>query len=94
MNTSSIDTLDVRQAMLDSLGYPAPPDCTALAQRIRYAGNTQQLWHLRGDLMQALALQRGEGWAADELGRITRLFDQGLPRGLASCVSRAQMRAA
>ena len=86
MNTSSIDTLDVRQAMLDSLGYPAPPDCMSLAQRIRYAGNTQQLWHLRGDLMQALALQRGEGWAAGELGRITQLFDQGLPRGLASCV--------
>jgi hypothetical protein len=87
-----MDTLDVRQAMLDSLGYPAPPGCNALAQRIRYAGNTQQLWHLRGELMQALALQRGEGWAAGELGRITQLFDQGLPRGLASCVRSYQPR--
>ena len=89
MNTSSIDTLDVRQAMLDSLGTAAPPGCNGLAQRIRHAGDQQQLWHLRGDLMLALALMRGEVWAADQLGRITRLFDEGLPQGLASCV-RAQ----
>ena len=93
MNNSSLDTVDVRQAMLDSLGHPAPPGCGGLAQRIKHAGDTQQLWHLRGDLMLALALMRGEVWAADELGRITQLFDVGLPRGLASCVSRTQVRA-
>lgn len=93
MNHSSIDTVAVRQAMLDSLGHPAPPGCNGLAQRIQQAGDPQQLWYLRGDLMLALALMRGEVWAADELGRITRKFEAGLPRGLASCVGRGQPRA-
>lgn len=93
MINSSIDTADVSQAMLDVLGYPVPQNCAGLAQRIRYACDPQQLWHLRGDLMLALALRRGEVWAAEELARITRLFQTGLPHGLASCVGRAQGRA-
>ena len=93
MNHSSIAIVDVRRAMLDSLGHPAPPGCNGLAQRIKHAGDPQQLWYLRGDLMLALALMRGETWASQELGRITQLFEEGLPRGLASCVVRAQLRA-
>ena len=86
-------TDDVRQAMLESLGSPPPAQCRSLCLRIRFAGNTQHLWHMRGELMQALALMRGEAWAAGTLARITPLFGEGLPQGIARSMSRGQLRA-
>jgi hypothetical protein len=92
VKTLSMETAEVRQAMLDSLGDPLSPACSGLRSRIQGANDLQNLWHLRGDLMQALALMRGESRAADELGQITRLFETGLPQGLARGLQRANGR--
>ena len=86
---SFFDMMDgVRQAMLDSLGDPPPGECAGLCLRIRKASDMEHLWHLRGDLMLALALIRGEAHAAQVLARITAMFEQGLPRGLAGTLKR------
>src|SRR5512133_562812 len=63
-----------REAMLESLGRPVPPRGESLARRIRAAGDLQALWHLRGELMQALALSRGEARATETLARLTPLL--------------------
>ena len=74
MNKPSMETALVRQAMLDALGNTATPSHFNLRLRISNAADTQRLWHLRPDLMQALALTHGEGRATQSLQQITRLF--------------------
>ena len=89
---SFVGTTDcVRKAMLEALGDPAPASCNGLCQRIRHASDMQHLWHMRGELMLALALMRGEASAADALARITPLFEEGLPRGLAGSLHRSPL---
>lgn len=86
---SFCETTDgVRQAMLEALGDPVPGNCAGLGLRIKCATDMQHLWHLRSELMLALALSRGEASAAQAVARITPLFDQGLPRGLVGCLNR------
>ncbi|MBI5279072.1 MAG: hypothetical protein HY854_21735 [Burkholderiales bacterium] len=64
---------EIRTAMLVALGDPAPPTIS-LMLRIRHALDTERLWYLRPELMQALGWQHGEARAAAELARITAMF--------------------
>lgn len=77
----------VRQTMLRALGADVPRECAALPLRIRYAVDAQRLWYLRAELMQALARVHGEAHAAQQLARVTEMFHDLLPRGLASSLA-------
>jgi len=74
----------IRQAMLDVLGWPVPRGCEGLLLRIQHALDAERLWYLRGDLMQALAYKHGEQPAAEQLARISAMFQGVLPPSLAS----------
>jgi hypothetical protein len=78
----------IRRAMLEALGESVPPRFATLKLRIAHADDTEGLWYLRSELMQALAFMHGELRAAAELARITEMFHEMLPRGLASCVAK------
>ena len=75
---------DIREAMLDSIGESSSKEFPQLTRRIRYAGEIQGLWYLRGELMAALAARHGETAAREQIGHITGLFKGVLPPGLAS----------
>ena len=51
----------------------------SLIRRIRFANDLQELWYIRSDLMTALAFTRGEQQAQQEIGTISKMFDQLLP---------------
>ena len=89
MNTFSMETTDVRQAMLACLGDPLPANCKGLSHRIQSAPDQAHLWHLREELMLVLALRRGEVWAANVLAGITAMFAGGTKRPQAGPASRA-----
>jgi hypothetical protein len=78
----------IRRAMLEALGESVPPRFGTLKLRIEHAEDTECLWYLRSELMRALAFMHGELRAAAELVRITEMFHEVLPRGLASCLSK------
>ncbi|HYF05999.1 MAG TPA: hypothetical protein VD970_00115 [Acetobacteraceae bacterium] len=71
---------DIREAMLELLGDHGPRQYPNVTRRIRYAGDVQGLWYLRGDLMAALANLHGEVVARERIEAITELF-QGLVPG-------------
>jgi hypothetical protein len=75
---------DIRTSMLELLGHNGPARFPQLARRIRYAGELQGLWYLRGDLMAALASMRGEAFARERLREVSDLFQGLLPGGLSS----------
>lgn len=75
---------DIREAMLELVGDSGSKEFPQLTRRIRYAGEIQGLWYLRGELMAALAARHGETAAREQVGRITVLFKGVLPRSLAS----------
>ncbi|WBY02035.1 hypothetical protein PE066_00405 [Ramlibacter tataouinensis] len=75
---------EIREAMLDLVGETASQDFPQLTRRIRYAGEIQGLWYLRGELMAALAARHGETIAREQIGGITTLFKGVLPPGLAA----------
>ncbi|MCJ0763225.1 hypothetical protein [Variovorax terrae] len=70
-------TEDIREQMLDSLGQDGARQFTQITRRVRYAGDVQALWYLRGELMAALAAMHGEALARDTMGTLTAMF-QGL----------------
>ena len=75
---------DIREAMLgllDEDGFRRFPHVT---RRIRYAGDVQGLWYLRGDLMGALAAIHGESSARESIQAITQMFNGLLPGSLNS----------
>ncbi|HYD75599.1 hypothetical protein [Ramlibacter sp.] len=74
---------DIRDAMLELIGESASKEFPQLTRRIRYAGEIQGLWYLRGELMAALAERHGETVARQQVERITSLFKGMLPPGLA-----------
>lgn len=76
----------IRHAMLDSLGETGDSEFPQTASKVRYAGDVQGLWYLRGELMEALANLHGEVSARRTVEHLTSLFDGLLPRGLASRV--------
>lgn len=78
----------IRRAMLDALGESVAPRFATLKLRIEHAEDTERLWYLRSELMQALAFMHGELRAASELVRVTEMFHEVLPKGLASCLAK------
>lgn len=72
----------VRQAMSEALGPDGQARFVVLATRIRCARDVMALWHLRADLMAALAALRGEAAARAQLAKVTAAFDGLLPPGL------------
>jgi hypothetical protein len=77
-------TEDIREAMLGALGDQGSRDCPQVTRRIRYAGDIQALWYLRGDLMAALAAMHGEVVARQKVAGITAQFRGLLPGSLNS----------
>ncbi len=75
---------DIREAMLALLGDQGPLRHPQVTRRIRYAGDVQGLWYLRGDLMAALAAMHGEVQAREQLQAVTRMFQGLLPSSLHS----------
>ena len=77
-------TEDIRETMLSALGGSGSKDFPHLTRRIRYAGDIQALWYLRGDLMAALADMHGEKLAREHIARITEQFQGLLPGAMTS----------
>lgn len=75
---------DIREAMLDLLEGGSTREAPHVIRRIRYAGDVQALWYLRGDLMALLAVMHGEAEARQLVERISRMFRGLLPSGLNS----------
>lgn len=75
---------DIRESMLALLGDDGPRQFPHVTRRIRYAGDLQGLWYLRGDLMAALASLHGEVAARERVLDITDMFHGMLPGGLSS----------
>jgi hypothetical protein len=73
---------DIRESMLDLLGDTGPREFPQVTRRIRYAGDVQALWYLRGDLMAVLASLHGEAQARSHLQAVTEMFRGLLPRAL------------
>jgi len=79
---------DIRQAMLDCMGEFGEKHYPQITRRIRYAGDIQALWYLRGDLMAVLSATGGELAARDRIRDLTTMFEGMLPGGLNSRPSR------
>lgn len=79
-----VGTEDVRTSMLELLGQTGYSRFPQLTRRIRYAGELQGLWYLRGDLMAAVASMYGEAIARDRLREVSELFQGLLPGSLAT----------
>ena len=75
---------DIRDAMLVLLGGAEGDRASHVKRRIRYAGDVQALWFLRGDLMAVLAGTHGETAARQMLVGVSNMFDNLLPQGLRS----------
>ena len=75
---------DIREAMLDLLNEDGFRRFPHITRRIRYAGDIQGLWYLRGDLMAALAAIHGEASARKSVQGITQMFNGLLPGSLNS----------
>lgn len=75
---------DIRQAMLDCMGEFGEKHYPQITRRIRFAGDIQGLWYLRGDLMSVLSATSGELVARDRIRGITTMFEGMLPGGLNS----------
>ena len=77
-------TEDIRESMLVALGDVGSRHFPQVTRRIRYAGDVQALWYLRGDLMAALASMHGEVPARQKIASITGQFRGLLPGSLSS----------
>lgn len=77
-------TEDIRESMLSTLGPEGWKQFPQLTRRIRYAGDVQALWYLRGDLMGTLASIHGEARAREKVASITAQFQGLLPNGMIS----------
>lgn len=71
----------IRKAMLECLDGDASQLADGLARKIYLANDATRLWHLRGQVMTALALRRGEALAREKIASIDPLFRQVLPEG-------------
>jgi hypothetical protein len=77
-------TEDIRESMLGALGDSGSRHFPHVTRRIRYAGDIQALWYLRGDLMAALASMHGEVAARQKIASITAQFRGLLPGAMTS----------
>ena len=74
----------IRAAMLAALDDACPHIAETVVRRIRHAGDAERLWHLRCEVMSVLASALGEARARDRIRKISVLFQEVLPHGLAS----------
>ncbi|MEJ8848034.1 hypothetical protein [Variovorax rhizosphaerae] len=72
-------TSRVRHAMLSLLQVHGGHEVQRVAQRVRFAGNLQSLWHLRQRMMSAISELDGEAAARRQLRPINSLFKRWLP---------------
>jgi hypothetical protein len=75
---------DIRSAMLELMTAIEEARFPHVMRRVRYAGDVQGLWFLRGDLMAALASSHGEVAAREKLETLSEMFEDLLPGGLRS----------
>ncbi len=75
---------DIRSAMLELMTPVEEARFPHVMRRVRYAGDVQGLWFLRGDLMAALASSHGEVAAREKLETLSEMFEDLLPGGLRS----------
>ena len=75
---------DIRGAMLELMTDIEQARFPQVLRRVRYAGDVQGLWFLRGELMAALASSRGEAAARENLEALSEMFEDLLPGGLRS----------
>ncbi|MBC7379675.1 MAG: hypothetical protein H7346_19865 [Burkholderiaceae bacterium] len=66
---------EVRQAMLDVMVAAGLVQPSRLSTRILYCTDVTALWHMRSELMQALASANGELHARHQIDHITELFN-------------------
>jgi hypothetical protein len=74
----------IRKAMLECLDGDTPPVAAGMARKIYLATDAGRLWHLRGELMTALALSQGEALARAKVASLDPLFRDVLPDGPAA----------
>ena len=91
-NDSSVSVIanrteEIRETMLDMLGYFGEENYPQVARRIRYAQDVQGLWYARGDLMTVLSAVYGETLAYRKLQGLKGLFEGLLPPSLQSRTS-------
>ncbi|MET0312167.1 MAG: hypothetical protein ABW051_08965 [Burkholderiaceae bacterium] len=75
---------EIRATMLEYLGDFGGRNFPQISRRVRYAGDVQALWYLRGDLMAALAAMHGEAEARERIARLSRMFNGLLPGSMNS----------
>jgi len=75
---------DIRRAMLECLGEAAALAYPVVRLRVTYANDLQDLWYLRGDVMEAVASVDGEALARRKLTQVSDMFRGHLPKGLVS----------
>lgn len=73
---------DVRRAMLRSLISLTGSEVARMSMRLRYAGDIEALWYLRGDLFNTLVPLRGQAIAQTVLDEVTPMFQGQLPLSL------------
>lgn len=81
----------IQTTMLEVLRY-CPTEAAALRTKICVACDIRQLWHLRCNVMQAIAAERSEAEARSLIAPITALFDEIVPSSMHSRSSPAQRR--
>jgi hypothetical protein len=74
----------IRAALSEPLDGSPCPFARNLLLRIKFASDAEHLWYLRPEAMSVLASLHGEAHARQTLARITPLFQDVLPDGLAS----------
>ena len=75
-------TDEIREKMLDLLGANGAVFFPRTAQRLQHAPDVDDLWHLRPNLMAALAAIYGEEVARLQVSTVTGMFDGLLSRDL------------
>jgi hypothetical protein len=75
----------IRAALIEAL----PPGAHHLAHCIEYAGDPVLLWNLRPEVMSVLSRRHGEAHARQVMARISPLFQEVLPDGLATTLRAA-----
>lgn len=72
----------IREAMLEGMGVGDAVAASKLELRVIHAGDLQDLWYLRGDVMAAIAAVDGEAVARQKLTEISDMFKGLLPKSL------------
>ena len=73
----------IRAALIAAFIDVASPEARLLRLRVQHAGDAELLWNLRPAVMSAIASLHGEAHARELLARISPLFQDVLPDGLA-----------